>query len=58
MKLVRKWDEDDLDLYVIPHPLMERLTFQEILYFTIYHVQHHKKQVGAIIKTKKQNEST
>jgi len=50
IKLVRKWGEGDLDLYVIPHPLMERLTFQEILYFIIYHVQHHKKQVNAITK--------
>ena len=50
MKLVRKWDEGDLDIYVIPHPLMGRLTFRKILYFTIYHVQHHKKQVDAITK--------
>ena len=45
MKLVRKWDEDDLDLYVIPHPLMGRLTFREILYFTIYLVQHQKNKL-------------
>ena len=53
MQLVNKWGEDDLDLYVIPHPLMGKLTFREILYFTIYHVQHHKKQIDAIVKTKK-----
>lgn len=53
MQLVNKWSEDDLDLYVIPHPLMGKLTFREILYFTIYHVQHHKKQMDAIVKTKK-----
>ena len=53
MQLVHKWSEDDLDLYVIPHPLMGKLTFREILYFTIYHVKHHKKQMDAIVKTKK-----
>ena len=52
MKLVSKWSEGDLDLYVIPHPLMGRLTFREILYFTIYHVQHHKKQIDEIEKIK------
>ncbi len=53
IQLVHKWGEDDLDLYVIPHPLMGKLTFREILYFTIYHVQHHKKQIDAVVKTKK-----
>ena len=52
MKLVSKWSEGDLDLYVIPHPLIGGLTFREILYFTIYHVQHHKKQIDEIEKIK------
>ena len=32
-----KWNEEQLDTYVAPHPLIGKLTFREILYFTIYH---------------------
>lgn len=38
---IQKWKEEDLDNYVIPHPLLGKLTAREMLYFTIYHVQHH-----------------
>jgi len=33
--------EQDLDIYLLPHPLLGKLTFREMLYFTVYHVQHH-----------------
>ncbi len=43
-KLIAKIDlfsEEDLDSHILPHPLLGKLTFREMLYFTIYHVQHH-----------------
>lgn len=33
--------ESELDKYVIPHPLLGKLTLREMMYFSIYHVQHH-----------------
>lgn len=36
-----KYKEKDLDLYRLPHPLLGKLTLREMLYFTIYHVDHH-----------------
>lgn len=33
--------ESELDKYVLPHPLLGKLTLREMIYFTIYHVQHH-----------------
>ena len=33
--------EEDLDAYILPHPLLGKLTLREMLYFTIYHVEHH-----------------
>jgi hypothetical protein len=39
------YSEEELDLLLLPHPLMGKLTFREMLYFTIYHVQHHHQQV-------------
>lgn len=36
-----KWSEAKLDRYVVPHPLIGKLTIREILFFTIYHNRHH-----------------
>jgi hypothetical protein len=33
--------EDDLDNYLIKHPLLGKITLRELCYFTIYHTQHH-----------------
>lgn len=30
-----------LDNYLLPHPLLGKLTLREMLYFTIYHTEHH-----------------
>jgi hypothetical protein len=37
--------EADLDRYILPHPLLGKLTLREMLYFTLYHVQHHQAQL-------------
>lgn len=34
--------EESLDTYILPHPLLGKLTLREMLYFTAYHVQHHQ----------------
>ncbi len=45
-----KWNEEQLDTYVAPHPLIGKLTFREVLYFTIYHAQHHQLQIKRYLK--------
>lgn len=42
---LQKFSEEELDTYILPHPLMGKLTLREMLYFTIYHVQHHDRQI-------------
>ena len=42
-KNLEKFSENDLDKYRLPHPLLGKLTVREMLYFTIYHVEHHHK---------------
>ena len=37
------YNEEQLDYYILPHPLLGKLTVREMLYFTIYHVEHHHK---------------
>jgi len=36
-----KWNDDLLDHYIAPHPLLGKLTLRELCYFTIYHTEHH-----------------
>ncbi len=43
---VEKWTEDDLDGYLLPHPLIGKLTIREMLFFTIYHNLRHASQEG------------
>jgi hypothetical protein len=40
-----KHSEEALDKYILPHPLLGKLTLREMLYFTAYHVQHHRDLV-------------
>ena len=41
IKKIRKQKERTLDKYILPHPLLGKVTLREILFFTIYHNQHH-----------------
>lgn len=35
------WGEKDLDTIRLPHPILGKLTAREMIYFTIYHSEHH-----------------
>lgn len=50
---LNKYSEAELDLYILPHPLLGKLTLREMLYFTMYHVEHHHQ---FIIKGLQQND--
>jgi DinB superfamily len=45
LKKVDDFTEDDLDKYLIPHPVLGKLTIREMLYFTICHTLHHQKAI-------------
>ena len=49
-KKIAKWSEADLDKYVLPHPLMGKLTTREMLYFTIHHATHHQLLIKLYLK--------
>ena len=38
---IEKQSEADLDKYVLPHPLLGKVTLREMLYFTVHHNEHH-----------------
>lgn len=44
-ELVKKWSEESLDNYLVPHPLLGKLTVREMLFFSVYHIEHHLKQL-------------
>lgn len=51
IKDIKEWSEEDLDIYVMPHPLLGNLTVREMLMFTIYHIYHHLETIKNINKT-------
>jgi hypothetical protein len=40
-----KMSEEKLDVLILPHPLLGKLTLREMLYFTIYHAEYHEHLV-------------
>jgi hypothetical protein len=42
---IEKQNEKDLDVYILPHPLLGKVTLREMLYFTVHHNQHHLETV-------------
>ncbi len=50
-QLTMALSEISLDKYILPHPLLGKLTIREMLYFTAYHVQHHQQLVTDIVNT-------
>ena len=36
------YTEVELDLIILPHPLLGKITIREMLYFTAHHVTHHQ----------------
>ena len=48
---IDRYSEDELDTYILPHPLLGKLTLREMLYFSIYHVQHHEKLMWEQLST-------
>lgn len=50
-KKFQKKSEEELDLFILPHPLLGKITLREMLYFTAYHAEHHKNQVAKNLAT-------
>ncbi|MEO6733581.1 MAG: DinB family protein [Ferruginibacter sp.] len=47
---IEKFTEQELDTFILPHPLLGKLTIKEMLYFTIYHVEHHHEMTKQNLK--------
>lgn len=48
LKAIDSWSEEDLDTYLVPHPLIGKMTLRELLFFTVYHVGHHLNTIKNI----------
>jgi hypothetical protein len=44
---IGRWNDADLDVYRLPHPLLGKLTAREMLLFTVYHNYHHVRSVAS-----------
>lgn len=50
IKAVEQWEDDQLDNYCIPHPLLGKLSVREMLFFTIYHTRHHMSGITRLLR--------
>ena len=48
---IDRWAEKDLDRYKLPHPLLGKLTVREMLFFTIFHNEHHLRTMNLLKDT-------
>ena len=48
-KHIDKWKIDDLLSYQIPHPVLGKLSMKEMIFFTIIHTEHHRKQIESVL---------
>lgn len=49
---VNNCTEEALETYILPHPLLGKLTLREMLYFNILHVEHHRNSVAMLLHTR------
>ena len=42
---IMKISEKQADLCLLPHPLLGKITYREMLYFTLYHIGHHHHSI-------------
>lgn len=45
LRNINRWKEPQLDTLRLPHPLIGKLTVREMLFFTLYHTQHHLQNI-------------
>ncbi len=41
VKALDKWKEEEMSVYVLPHPVIGKCTIREFVYFTILHTNDH-----------------
>lgn len=46
---LNKWSDKDLDNFLLPHPLLGKMTVREIMFFTLYHNLHHVRDVQRLL---------
>lgn len=50
LQVMPHWREEQLDQYRLPHPLLGKLTVREMLFFTLYHNEHHVNNVQKLLR--------
>ena len=51
-KKLKNYSEKELEVYILPHPLLGKLTLREMLYFNILHAEHHRNSVAMLVHSR------
>lgn len=49
---IKTFTENDLDLLMLPHPLLGKITMREMLYVMIFHAEHHEQLTRTYLSNK------
>ncbi len=55
MESAGSFNEEELDSYQVPHPLIGLMTAREFIYFTLYHNRHHREALDRLLALSKNN---
>lgn len=47
--VMQRGNENSLDKYLLPHPILGKMTIREMLFFTLYHDVHHVNNVRKLL---------
>ncbi len=49
LNVLQGWNDERLDKFMLPHPILGKLTIREMLFFTLYHDVHHINNVRKLL---------
>lgn len=52
LKAANSYNDTNLDKYLLPHPLLGKITLREMLFFTDFHIRHHLQSIQQLYGNK------
>ena len=49
VSILESFNEEELDKYQLPHPVLGNMTLREMFYFMAYHIGHHQKAIERVL---------
>ncbi len=57
-RILNRWTNSELDRYLMPHPILGKISTREMLFFTLYHNLHHATAVELQVQERRAGEAS